>query len=421
MKLFSNLGKKIRNLSFFSFSLALHLLLLFTLGGVVMFKAAQQQTAFQSPEVGSFITPEEELSAPEAAETRPAEFEEPATTAPANLQESPLTQASALSSLTESGFQVVSTSSPQLSGALLSSSAGFIQEQVASPRESEAPRLSSELKSMATYFGTKGESADALVGYLFDLKQSPNRQDTDLAEDTREDRKAGSFVEAEKGRNQKYVGVLNEFLKRWDDSVFDKSYRSKTPLSAYQIFMPLMPADEAPKAFDLERQVKPKRWVIHYRGNFVAPKNGTFRFVGMADDVLVVRFAKDIVLNGSLTALDVKVERTVVDRPPRTPKSGSIAGQRLIAGPWIRMIENRAYPMDVLLGELPGGRFFAFLLIEEKGENYEQRPDEVGPVLPVFQMAPAKVPKFEPEQTGPVVAREAFSGKGNGVGSDKTF
>jgi hypothetical protein len=40
-----------------------------------------------------------------------------------------------------------------------------------------------------------------------------------------------------------------------------------------------MPADEAPKAFDVERQVKPRRWLVHYRGKFVAPKSGTLFWI----------------------------------------------------------------------------------------------------------------------------------------------
>jgi len=265
--------------------------------------------------------------------------------------------------------------------------------------ETNDPSKPKVMRSMTSFFGDKEASTDSISGFLYDLKQTADRKESDLAED--KDPKKND-VDSERKRNAEYVTIINDFLKNWNESVLQKYYKTKFPLSTSQIFIPLMAANEAPKAFDVDRYVKPKRWIIHYKGEYTPTKTGTFRFVGLADDVIVVRFNREVVLNGSLTGLDVKVQQENLDKSP------TLGRMYLKAGPWIKLHAGQSYPIEVLLGELPGGVFYGFLMLQEQGVTYPTRPNG-SPILPLFQTTPTKIPKFDAEKTAPMVADPAKS------------
>lgn len=52
-----------------------------------------------------------------------------------------------------------------------------------------------------------------------------------------------------------------------------------------------------------EEKWLPGGWVAVYRGKVIAPKNGKFRFVGTADDCIIVRFANRMVLEAGYTVV----------------------------------------------------------------------------------------------------------------------
>ncbi len=62
--------------------------------------------------------------------------------------------------------------------------------------------------------------------------------------------------------------------------------------------MPVMDAKDAPKAFKVNKPAS--YWAVHYRGKVRAPATGTYRFVGLADDFLLVRFGGRLVLDASI-------------------------------------------------------------------------------------------------------------------------
>lgn len=260
---------------------------------------------------------------------------------------------------------------------------------------------SSAIRGMSSLFGSKGAKGDALVGNLYDLKQTAEGKDSEMKG------KGGSLSKdpVELAANDKYRGIISQFLTNWDPKILEGFYKTKNPLSSYQIFIPKLEASEAPKAFGVQKDVLPTRWVIHYQGNFVAPSSGTFRFVGFGDDILVVRFNRKIALDSGYTTFTGNTREVVGET--------SVGGQKLNAGDWFNMTEGQAYPIEILIGEEPGGAFFSFLLIEEKGRDYEKRPDGTY-AYPIFQMAPTKMPKYSEEQDinngGPTVAKDPFSG-----------
>ena len=66
--------------------------------------------------------------------------------------------------------------------------------------------------------------------------------------------------------------------------------------------------------------------------------------------------------------------------------------------------EGTDYPIEILVSEVPGGFFFADLLIEEIGASYEKDPSGA-PILPLFRIdnspgAPGEGPPYD--KNGPV-------------------
>ena len=90
--------------------------------------------------------------------------------------------------------------------------------------------------------------------------------------------------------------------------MLNRYYRFSKPLYTTQIFIPDMNANEGPKAFGAEKLVKPSRWVIHYKGQVSAPEPGTYRFWGIADDVMAAAVNGKTVLVGQRR--DMKMPKT---------------------------------------------------------------------------------------------------------------
>jgi hypothetical protein len=110
----------------------------------------------------------------------------------------------------------------------------------------------------------------------------------------------------------------------------------------------------------------------------------------MADDVLVVRFNGKVVLDCGST--------NPSGHPPQSfyasaglqldPKMGWYKG--LGRGEPFQVNGGQSYPMEIVMGEWPGGDFKAWLLIEKDGVQYEK--DAKGnPILPIFKLATGDV------------------------------
>jgi hypothetical protein len=224
-----------------------------------------------------------------------------------------------------------------------------------------------------TSFGFKGNGA-GIRGYLYDLKQTPGRMSTGVKDDA------------------SHLKVVNEFLDAgWDDAVLDKFYKAKDPMNTVQIHIPLMPATEAPKAFGVENEVKPGHWVIHYKGAVTAPKSGKFYFVGMADDLIIVRFnGTNVLTAGTLGSTPDKALREKYQTDNESipqPPSKKLNDVRI--GKSFEVTAGKSYPIDILISEIPGGGFSACLTIaEDKPEDpyYKSKTDSRLMAYPLFQM-----------------------------------
>lgn len=272
---------------------------------------------------------------------------------------------------------------------------------------------------MLNPFGAIDPNANALVGTFYDLKQTKGRRPTKVAE-------ASDIA----GKVRETLEVLNNFIKHdWDEKELANYYQAPQKLYQTKVFMPRMDAKEAPQAFNCAGEVEPSRWVVIYRGIVRPPKTGKYRFVGMGDDALVVRFnGKTIfdygwdlpsgnmsvrgnlekVLDGKDPAWKRLRKDWVMPDPVEVRPQGPDGMVKRIGGMGVGQVvdanANTDYPIEILISEIPGGSFSSFLMIEEIGTKYEK--DKKGyPILPIFQLdskPPAKgtTPPYDPK--GPV-------------------
>jgi len=244
-------------------------------------------------------------------------------------------------------------------------------------------------------FGMINPDKDALVGSFYDLKQTKDGKPTGMT-DTK--------------MREELMDITRRGFK---DSVFDKYFKAPRKLYQTKLYIPTMPADAAPAAFEVQNEVQSRMWAVVYRGAVKAPKTGTFRFVGESDDFLVVRFnnrpvfdfgytmaGTGIHVNGRAgdfngTNDNPQLAKEVRRLTPMTlpiqfykyvnsqKHNQSIGG--LAVGPAFQVEAGRTYPIEIMTGEIPGGSFSVELLIEEIGFNYQK--DAAGaPILPLFRM-----------------------------------
>jgi len=228
-------------------------------------------------------------------------------------------------------------------------------------------------------FGNTKASETALIGILYDLKQNQDRKSKQMDIPT-------------------YGKVVDEFLsKGWDESVLNRYYRVTRPLYTTQLFIPLIGANAAPKAFGVENIVKPSFWLIHYKGQVSAPSDGEWRFWGDGEEVCSVAIDGKPVLLANWR----EITTPSVDWKSPEPPGRKVANSNIRAGTWFSLKKGQIVDLDVLIGERGGGVFCAFLLIEKKGETYPQ--EDGHPVLPVFQLAPFDTPQPKSTKTGPPI------------------
>ncbi len=231
-------------------------------------------------------------------------------------------------------------------------------------------------------FGQLEQSEAALVGVMYDLKQTQKCEATNVDPNS-------------------YSGVVDEFLsKSWNEAVLNRYYRVSRPLYTTQIFIPNMSADEAPKAFGADQTVKPSRWIIHYKGQVSAPSAGTYRFWGCADDAMAV--AVDEKTNLVACRYDMPLPLTTWKQTD--PDGAQAADDPLRPGTWFTVKENEIIDLDIIIGERPGGLFNAFLMIEKQGENY-QKDGQGHSIFPIFQVAEHDTPVIDDLGSEPKFAK----------------
>ena len=226
-------------------------------------------------------------------------------------------------------------------------------------------------RGTVTLFGSSEAVGGELVGRFYDFKQNRKKEKTSNT-----------------------PGNYNAEVKAFIDSGFDprflgKYYMASLPLYLTQLFIPNMPADQAPQAFAVQNEVQPSQWLVHYTGTVRSPVGGRIRFLGYADDVLVVAVDGRVVLNGSHEHSQSVAVWT------REETSMKIASWDAYAGNWIDVTVGQNMQMDILVGERPGGSFSARLYVQEQSGKYEKTADG-RLILPLFRTNGDKLPKGSP-------------------------
>ena len=244
-----------------------------------------------------------------------------------------------------------------------------------------------------TLFGFRG-AGQGLIGTFYDLKQTREHKPTDMAGSPNE------AVNGDSPPNMRYKQIVGRFVNSWNPSVLEHYFRAPGQMSITQIFIPTIDADAAPKAFGVDKECQPRRWIVHYTGEIVALRSGKFRFIGYGDDMLIIRCKGHNVLDGSIDKVAAHANEN-----PRIASSGKFA---LAAGHWIDAQKDEAMKIDILIGECPGGEFNNFLFVEQEGVQHPPG------TYPVFQLRTGDVPEGDaPAHSGTVL----FGSKQTGFGS----
>lgn len=235
------------------------------------------------------------------------------------------------------------------------------------------------------FFGAKASSG--LKGTFYDLKQDRSGKPNDMKLLPEEQGKEFFWNAAP---NQAYDAALTRFVRGgMSDSFLNRYFRAPDALYIKQIYIPDISADEAPKAFNLADKVKGRRWVVVYRGRVIPPQDGRYRFVGFADDTLIVRFNGRLVLDGGLVGATGDNKAREKDFYQQEGMPGVF---HTYWGDTVTVKAGTSYSIDIMIGERPGGSFAASLLLEKIGEQYE-KDSKGAPKLPIFKLAPSEMPR----------------------------
>ena len=236
---------------------------------------------------------------------------------------------------------------------------------------------------MPDLFGSNRKGAgNDFVGYFYDLKQTHKKEPSEigklLAMSKPDDWEDPLFIEAQ----DKYKDIVTSFLKSWNDNDLERYYKAPREKFAKSFCIPQIYANEAPKAFGVEKNVKPSKWLVHYKGQIAAPETGRYRFHGRGDDVLSVRVKRKLVLDAGV------VKSSWESSDPDNYKYDMYNDFGTVIGDWIFLQKDAPVPMEVLIGEDPGGDFFCQLYIEKDDETYPMNLESgylQRPILPIFK------------------------------------
>ena len=217
-----------------------------------------------------------------------------------------------------------------------------------------------------TSFGFDRAMEGTLEGTLFDFKKDAAGDPIKRSWNMR------NYTEVIEG----FKPTIREFSRTFNLSRIDREfYKADKHLYGSYFIIPWSQASIAPKDFGVEGIIAPTLIGAHYTGSFKPTESGRFRFFGRADDVLIVRINGKIVLDGSVSvgrgSYSNWRQGHIAKRHDEAQGVRSYFGLpsyfRGITGNWFTLTEGQSTRMEVLIAEVPGGDFGAYLLIEEEG------------------------------------------------------
>jgi len=222
-------------------------------------------------------------------------------------------------------------------------------------------------------FGSAEFNDAALIGILYDFKQTQQREKVPM-------------------NAKRYYALIEDFINSgYDESMLNKYFRATRALYTTQIFIPHRSAKEGPKAFGVEKIVKPSYWLMHYKGQVLPPEPGEYEFVATADGFIALAVNGKTLLVKHNTNNDKYIKQFGGKMGPRGVNSDLRYSMPFTSD------GKTPLDLDVLLAEA-GGEFNAFLYVVRKGDEAE------GP-LTVFQLAPGEIPSGK---TPPYATAKAY-------------
>ncbi len=148
-----------------------------------------------------------------------------------------------------------------------------------SSMESSAIQIDTQAIAASAFGMTNGDGL-GLLGHFYDLKQTRDKKPTGIEQN-----------------HLRYYQLIKQFEDAdWPNGFFNDFYTAKQALYLPQLFVPIMPTENAPKAFGVDKEVKFGYWLALYKGQFVVPKTGTYRFMAFGDAVIHARVNHKTVL-----------------------------------------------------------------------------------------------------------------------------
>jgi len=223
-----------------------------------------------------------------------------------------------------------------------------------------------------------------LRGSFYDLKQTPDGQPTDIAESDWEKSHLPDDWDPDffdQPNSKKYLEVLRRFINSWDEGDLANYFKASGKLSLDQICIHEGPSSLAPAAFNVGGKVVARRWIAIYSAKVLPPDSGTYRFVGCADDLMIVNV-------DDRNVLDACNSYQVLDPALRSDDAVGAAwpGFTLRAGRWFDLEQGTPVKIKILIGEGPGGSSGFVLMIQRQGDTSAKGD------YPIFQVKDVPIP-----------------------------
>ncbi len=362
-------GRKV-SLGAFGISLLVHITIFLIVGSYVVFEGVVPR----SPFVGTIVAPQD---VPDLMDIHDIQEEMPKP----EMLDMPMSEAVSSAAEQTSPMDLIISSAPSTSFNLPPVGAGpSLSTNIGSGSGAGTGQGRGPSVGTTTIFGSTERPAGALEGTFYDLKQDRRGQLSDVGRANNPNDRLGS-----RAASQLFVRAIRNFTDRnLNPNAMQDYYAADARLYATQFYFPSMDAETAPEAFGVE--TVGRYWFVHYKGRVRAPESKSYRFLGGADNLLVVFINGKPVLDGS------KPQNTGGTVPWTNPAKayeytavgGGGGGFYIVEGEWVEFQKDQVYDIDILVGETPGGRFHSYLMIEEQGQT--TRFDRRGlPQLPIFR------------------------------------
>ncbi|MEP3211884.1 MAG: hypothetical protein ABJQ29_01700 [Luteolibacter sp.] len=209
-----------------------------------------------------------------------------------------------------------------------------------------------------------------LTGNLYDLKNTPDGDFTDVAPNGR--------VNPDKC----YEAIEDLAKKGFRQRDLDEYRIGDTTCDLISLAIKYTNADAAPAAFG-SPEIDPTGIIIVYKGTIEEAPDKEIRFGGWFDDAMLVLVNDKVVFYTAWREDKTKYKSTEFgkQRADKIKQTGGMTGIGDAYGDYIQL--KKGDVLQIALAEIPGGNIGGVLKVQEKGKNYrEDKHDD--PILHPF-------------------------------------